>query len=147
MINLILALSVLIVLVFAITWAFKRRNPRPRRVGVSSKLRQALISRSMMVALVLVVCALAYTFWPSSALADTLAAAEEASGASTLWPAVVAVGISSLGAAYAVSNTGSAALALIAERPESFGAAVIIVGLAEGIAISGLIIAFMILSR
>ena len=47
---------------------------------------------------------------------------------------------SSLGAAIAVAYTGSAALAAMSERPEIFGRAMVIVGLAEGIAIYGLII-------
>ena len=57
----------------------------------------------------------------------------------------IAVGLGSLGAAYAVGNTGAAAIGVIAERPEAFGRVLIFVGLAEGIAIYGLIIAFMIL--
>ncbi|NLF01624.1 MAG: H+transporting two-sector ATPase C subunit [Anaerolineales bacterium] len=59
--------------------------------------------------------------------------------------AAVAVGMGSLGAAYAVSSTGSAALGAIAEKPEVFGRALIFVGLAEGVAIYGLIIAFIII--
>jgi len=61
--------------------------------------------------------------------------------------AALAVGIGSIGAAYAVSSTGSAAVGAIAEKPEVFGRALIFVGLAEGVAIYGLIIAFMILNR
>jgi len=57
----------------------------------------------------------------------------------------IAVGLGSLGAAYAVGNTGAAAIGVIAERPEAFGRVLIFVGLAEGIAIYGLIIAFMVL--
>ena len=57
----------------------------------------------------------------------------------------IAVGLGSLGAAYAVGNTGAAAIGVIAEKPETFGRVLIFVGLAEGIAIYGLIIAFMIL--
>ena len=59
--------------------------------------------------------------------------------------AALAVGLGSLGAAYAVSATGAAAIGAIAEKPELFGRALIFVGLAEGIAIYGLIIAFIIL--
>ncbi|MBN1259520.1 MAG: H+transporting two-sector ATPase C subunit [Anaerolineae bacterium] len=59
--------------------------------------------------------------------------------------AAVAVSMGSLGAAYAVSATGSAAVGAIAEKPEVFGRALIFVGLAEGVAIYGLIIAFIIL--
>ena len=41
---------------------------------------------------------------------------------------------SSIGAAIAVAYTGSAALAAMSERPELFGRAMVIVGLAEGMA-------------
>ena len=61
--------------------------------------------------------------------------------------AALAAGVACIGAGLAVSSTGSAAIGTIAERPETFGRALIFVGLAEGIAIYGLIIAFMILSR
>jgi V/A-type H+-transporting ATPase subunit K len=59
--------------------------------------------------------------------------------------AAISVGLGSIGAAYAVGATGSAAIGVIAEKPETFGRVLIFVGLAEGIAIYGLIIAFMIL--
>jgi V/A-type H+-transporting ATPase subunit K len=61
--------------------------------------------------------------------------------------AALSAGVASIGAGIAVSSTGSAAIGTIAERPEAFGRALIFVGLAEGIAIYGLIIAFMILTR
>ena len=54
---------------------------------------------------------------------------------SALIGAAIAVAGSSLGASIAVAYTGSAALAAISERPEMFGRAMVIVGLAEGIAI------------
>lgn len=59
--------------------------------------------------------------------------------------AAVSVSVGSVSAAYAVSTTGSAAVGAIAEKPEIFGRALIFVGLAEGVAIYGLIIAFIIL--
>jgi V/A-type H+-transporting ATPase subunit K len=61
--------------------------------------------------------------------------------------ASVAVGLATLAAGIAVSNTGSAALGAIAERPETFGRALVFVGLAEGIGIYGVIIAVLILQR
>lgn len=60
--------------------------------------------------------------------------------------AALAVGIGSLGAAIAVGMSASAAVGAISENPQVFGKAMIFVGLAEGIAIYGLIIAIMILS-
>jgi len=61
--------------------------------------------------------------------------------------AAIATGLATIGAGIAVSTTGAAAVGAIAEKPESFGRALIFVGLAEGIAIYGLIIAFLILNR
>ena len=49
--------------------------------------------------------------------------------------------------AIAVAYTGSAALAAISERPELFGRAMVIVGLAEGIAIYGLIVAVILMGQ
>ncbi len=61
--------------------------------------------------------------------------------------AAVAVGLSSIGAGIAVSIVGSAAMGAVAERPELMGRSIIYVGLAEGIAIYGLIIGIMILGK
>ncbi|PID58647.1 H+transporting two-sector ATPase C subunit [candidate division KSB3 bacterium] len=61
--------------------------------------------------------------------------------------AAVAVGLGSIGAGIAVSSVGSAAMGAMAEKPEMAARALIFVGLAEGIAIYGLIIAIMILGK
>ncbi len=61
--------------------------------------------------------------------------------------AAVAVGASSLGAGIAVALVGSAAMGALSERPEMAGRALIFLGLAEGIAIYGLIVAIMILGK
>ncbi len=61
--------------------------------------------------------------------------------------AAIAVGLGSIGAAVAVGNIGTAAMGTIGEKPELVGSALIFVGLAEGIAIYGLIIAIMILGK
>ena len=59
----------------------------------------------------------------------------------------IAVGASTIGAGIAVAYTGSAALAAISEKPETFGRAMVVVGLAEGIAIYGLIIAVILIGK
>lgn len=56
----------------------------------------------------------------------------------------VAVGIACIAAGYAVAKTAVAASATITEKPELFGRTVVYVGMAEGIAIYGLLIAFLI---
>jgi V/A-type H+-transporting ATPase subunit K len=61
--------------------------------------------------------------------------------------AALAVGLGTLGAGIAVAYVGAAAVGAMSEKPELAGRALIYVGLAEGIAIYGLIIAIMILSR
>lgn len=61
--------------------------------------------------------------------------------------AALATGMSSLGAAWAVSNVGTAAVGSLAENPESLGGMIIFVGLAEGIAIYGLVISILILGH
>ena len=55
--------------------------------------------------------------------------------------------IGSIGAGIAVAYVGSAALGAIGEKPELAARALIYVGLAEGIAIYGLIISIMILGK
>lgn len=64
-----------------------------------------------------------------------------------LWAAALATGLSSLGAAYAVGAVGAAAMGTLAEKPELFGRLLIFVGLAEGIAIYGVIVSVLILDR
>lgn len=59
----------------------------------------------------------------------------------------ISVGLGSLGAGIAVGMSASAAIGAISENPKSFGSALIFVGMAEGIAIYGMVIAFMILGK
>jgi len=61
--------------------------------------------------------------------------------------AAVVTGMSSLGAGFAVAKVGTAAVGALAEKPELFGRLLIFVGLAEGIAIYGLIVSILILNR
>jgi V/A-type H+-transporting ATPase subunit K len=61
--------------------------------------------------------------------------------------AAIAIAGSTIGAAIAVAYTGAAALAAISEKPELFGRAMVIVGLAEGIAIYGLVIAVVLIGK
>jgi len=61
--------------------------------------------------------------------------------------AALAAGLSTLAAGYAVAVVGSAAVGALAEKPELLGRVLILVGLAEGIAIYGLIVAILILNR
>jgi len=64
-----------------------------------------------------------------------------------LLAAALSTGLSAVAAGIAVAIVGSAAMAAVAERPEVMGRSIIFVGLAEGIAIYGLIISIMILGK
>jgi V/A-type H+-transporting ATPase subunit K len=64
-----------------------------------------------------------------------------------LLSAAIATGLSSLGAGYAVAKLGTAAVGAMAEKPDLFGRLLVFVGLAEGIAIYGVIISILILNR
>ena len=61
--------------------------------------------------------------------------------------AAFAAGMGTLAAGYAVAIVGSAAVGVLAEKPELLGRSLIFVGLAEGIAIYGLIVAILILNQ
>ena len=61
--------------------------------------------------------------------------------------AALAAGLAALGAGYAVAQVGTAALGTLAEKPDLFGRVLVMVGLAEGIAIYGLIVSILILNR
>jgi len=82
--------------------------------------------------------------------ASAAAAQAPADGLISGWglvAAALATGMSSLGAGIAVAKVGTAAVAALAEKPELFGRLLIFVGLAEGIAIYGLIVSILILNR
>lgn len=59
--------------------------------------------------------------------------------------AALAVGLSGIGGGLAVASSASAALGAISENDSMFGKALIFVGLAEGVALYGLIIALVLL--
>jgi V/A-type H+-transporting ATPase subunit K len=85
---------------------------------------------------------------PAVALAEGAAAKGDAAAAGMGYlSAAIAVGASTLGAGIAVAVVGAAAMGAIGEKPELAGRALIFIGLAEGIAIYGLIVALMILAK
>lgn len=87
---------------------------------------------------------------------DQVMAAEPAAGAAReisvgLGLALIGIGIptalATIGAGIAVGPVGAASLAVIAEKPEVFGRTLIYLGLAEGIAIYGLVVTILMLGR
>ena len=59
----------------------------------------------------------------------------------------IPTGLAAVGAGLAVGPVGAASLAIIVERPEMFGRTLIYLGLAEGIAIYGLVVTILLLGR
>jgi V/A-type H+/Na+-transporting ATPase subunit K len=89
-------------------------------------------------------------WWPPAIAAEAGSTVPMLSSGAIQWgfiAAALATGLSSLGAGIAVASVGSAAIGAMAEKPELLGRALIMVGLAEGIAIYGLIISILILNR
>jgi len=118
--------------------ALLRRWPR---MGVRWLVRvNVTVAGAALLALVLM---LAGVVDPAQAAATTMSA----SSGDAFIGAAIAVAGSTLGAGVAVSYTGSAALAAIAEKPEMLGRSLVIVGLAEGIAIYGLIVAVILIGK
>jgi V/A-type H+-transporting ATPase subunit K len=89
-------------------------------------------------------------WWTPAAAAEAEELAESLGSGAVQWgfvAAALATGLSALGAGIAVAGVGSAAIGALAEKPDLLGRALIMVGLAEGIAIYGLIISILILNR
>lgn len=86
---------------------------------------------------------------------DVMAQETAASGGSGISMAVglaligigLPTGLAAIGAGIALGPVGSASLAVIAEKPEMFGRTLIYMGLAEGIAIYGLVMSILLLGK
>jgi len=142
---LVIAGVVPVVAVVATLWGRHRRcDP--------SLLRRAAFGILGLNVLLLLLLGLALAAALSHAFAASAAAApatqQVAAGTELVFmSAAISTGLATIGAGIAVGATGSAAIGAIAERPELFGRSLVYVGLAEGIAIYGLIISILILGR
>ncbi len=87
---------------------------------------------------------------PSALAAGTTASGSMLGGDAAslaLLAAALATALAALGAGFAVAKVGAAAIGALVEKPELFGRLLIFIGLAEGIAIYGLIVSILILNR
>ena len=123
----------------AFTWSLRRRRTLALAVAVGSNLLLGVVATGLLIA----------TAGSSHAVLGMQLVASTSSTVdwSPAIGAAIAVAGSSIGAAIGVAYTGAAAIAAISEKPEMFGRAMVIVGLAEGIAIYGLVIAVALLNR
>ena len=120
---------------------------RPQRGASILVLTGVLLLAGATVLLVLTLTGGAASAASMSAGAASAASSASANNSGALIGAAVAVAGSTIGAGIAVAYTGAAALAAMSERPELFGRAMVVVGLAEGIAIYGLIIGIILVGK
>ncbi len=85
------------------------------------------------------------------AMAETTASATGGEVSVGLGLSLIGIGIptalATIGAGIAVGPVGAASLAVISEKPELFGRTLIYLGLAEGIAIYGLVVTILMLGK
>ncbi|MDH8679321.1 ATP synthase subunit C [Fusibacter bizertensis] len=82
----------------------------------------------------------------ATAAAATTTATNSSAGLGYI-AAALSTGLATIGTGYAVGSVGSSALGAVSENPKILGKTMIFVGLAEGIAIYGLIISILILGK
>ena len=139
MLSLLVLAPVIAVVALATSAALRRAPRRGLRRLVAVNLTLAAASLAAFGAILFGLAGPAYVvFGTAQAGHDPQAA---------LLGAAIAVAGSTIGAAIAVAYTGAAALAAISEKPEMFGRAMVIVGLAEGIAIYGVVIAILLIGH
>lgn len=105
------------------------------------------LTLTVAVASMAVVATLLLVASPAAGAAATPVGTSGDAWAYGLLAAALATGLAALGAGFAVAKVGTAAIGALAEKPELFGRLLIFVGLAEGIAIYGLIVSILILNR
>jgi V/A-type H+-transporting ATPase subunit K len=140
----LVALPVLVVVALATRVALRSRSGAALRVFLG-------INALLLVAAIGVIVAVSNADPATAQSTAAVVAAADSATTDSNWAALlgaaIAVAGSSIGAAIAVAYTGAAALATMSERPELFGRAMVIVGLAEGIAIYGLIVAIILIGN
>ncbi|MDF1514259.1 MAG: ATP synthase subunit C [Anaerolineae bacterium] len=144
MIYFIALLLALVPMIPATLFLVRSRTSMQKPAEISRRLTASMIGINIVIGLMILVMGTVWLLSPATVEAAGLTQEAAADPYRTL-AAAIAVSVGSISAGYAVSTTGSAAVGAIAEKPEVFGRALIFVGLAEGVAIYGLIIAFIIL--
>jgi V/A-type H+-transporting ATPase subunit K len=109
----------------------------------NAKRIRKLVRASVSIYVVLVAV---FLFFLMPGIVSAESSANSSSGMGFL-AAALSTGISAIAAGYAVAVVGSSAIGAISEDPNIVGKTIIFVGLAEGIAIYGLIVSIMILGK
>jgi len=139
----ILAAVVPVAPVIVYFWSMRGHD----RVKSTKDLLFAFKSFNAVLVLMGIGLAVAWLVTPQTVLAFNGVLQQAVSDPYASLAAGVSTGLAALGAGVGVSGTGAAAIGAIAEKPEALGRSLIFVGLAEGVAIYGLLIAFLVLFR
>lgn len=123
---------------------FLLQNGKTNPAQAVSRIVNGFTGFNFLVGLFAAGLAMVWLASPSTVLASGMAQEGVVDQYATL-AAALSTGLACIGAGIAVGGSGAAAVGATAEKPESFGRALIFVGLSEGIAIYGLIISFLVL--
>jgi V/A-type H+-transporting ATPase subunit K len=118
---------------------------RQPTAGTIGALTKGFLALNVLIVVIFGAPLLFWLFSPDKAAAAPLLQATAASSNRAL-AAAISTGLAAIGAGIAVGLVGAAAAGAVAEKPEIFGRVLIFVGLAEGIAIYGLIVSFIVLT-
>lgn len=136
----LLALAVVIITIYSGLYLLKT-NEDPSKTKIRKALKMNLFTFVPIMLMIVVLMI------PSgSKAAESAATAVAASDGLKYIGAALSTGLAAIGTGYAVGTVGSAALGAISEDQSILGRTIIFVGLAEGIAIFGVIISIMILN-
>ncbi len=138
----IVIMATMIPLAPFIMYFLNRRTNNPLKT--TKTLVRVFKSYNVIMGLMIVGIGIVWLFSPDTVLAAGSAFLRDTDPYASL-AAGISAGLASVGAGIAVSGTGAAAIGAVAEKPDFLGRSLIFVGLAEGIAIYGLVIAFLVL--
>lgn len=121
-----------------------------RRLSIPNRLR--LLVGGLIVAnatiFLLVALGVGGLEWPGTSISAAPPVQEgQALSGTVALAAALSTGLAAIASGIAVAIVGSAAVGAVSEDPDNLGRTLIFVGLAEGIAIYGLITSFLILTR
>ena len=131
-------------LLVALAWA-RRKLSIPRRIR--SLIGSLLAVNGVILVLALGMVGANWLLTPTPAAAAPTLQEEEALSGTVAMAAALSTGLAAVASGIAVAIVGSAAVGAVSEDPDNLGRTLIFVGLAEGIAIYGLITSFLILTR
>jgi V/A-type H+-transporting ATPase subunit K len=129
-------------------------------LGVAMRRAGYKGSKKLLAGIIAVSCFVLFAGAVANLAAFPAAAADPAAGAQTVASTeqsssngmgfigmALATGLACIGAGIAVGSVGSAAIGLVGEQPGAIGTTLIYVGLAEGVAIYGIVISMLIFSK